>query len=42
MVLFYKGFKTSYRYSKIGKIQNPSGLMKVLGKGDVEVEFKKS
>ena len=41
IVLFYKDFKTSYRYSRIGKIENPNGLMKALGKGDIEVEFKK-
>lgn len=41
IVLFYKDFETSYRYSRIGNIENPNGLMKALGNNDIEVEFKK-
>lgn len=40
IVLFYKEFKTSYRYTKIGKIETPNGLIAVLGEGDIDVEFK--
>ena len=31
LVIFYKSFKTSYRYTKIGHIENNSELEKVLG-----------
>lgn len=41
LVLFYKDFETSYRYTRIGKIENPNGLIKVLGDKDIEVEFIK-
>ncbi|WP_353955638.1 cyclophilin-like fold protein [uncultured Algoriphagus sp.] len=39
--MFYKDFKTSYRYSRIGKFENPNGLLKALGKGKIQVELKK-
>ena len=41
LVIFYKDFKTSYKYTRIGKIKNPSDLEKNLGDKDVEVSFKK-
>jgi hypothetical protein len=40
LVLFYKPFQTSYNYTKIGKINNPEGLEKALGEGNVEVTFQ--
>tara|TARA_R110000850_G_scaffold113725_6_gene228376 strand:+ start:2294 stop:2743 length:450 start_codon:yes stop_codon:yes gene_type:complete len=40
LVLFYKTFPTSYSYTKIGKIENPAGLAKTLGEGNVKVTFK--
>lgn len=40
LVLFYKTFPTSYSYTKIGKVENPAGLAKTLGEGNVKVTFK--
>jgi hypothetical protein len=40
LVLFYKGFSTSYNYTRIGKVNNPEGLEEALGSGEVAVTFK--
>ena len=37
LVVFYKDFETSYRYTRIGHIDNQSLLVEALGKGDIEV-----
>ena len=39
LVLFYKDFATSYSYTHLGKIDTPTDLEKVLGKGNVRVQF---
>ncbi|WP_432712715.1 cyclophilin-like fold protein [Pedobacter sp.] len=40
LVLFYKNFNTSYSYTKLGYVDNPTGLASALGNGNVVVKFE--
>lgn len=40
LVLFYETFSTNYSYTKIGSIDNVSGLKDALGAGNVMVKFE--
>lgn len=40
LVLFYKGFSTSYSYTHIGKIADVTGLSSALGTGNITISFQ--
>jgi len=40
LVVFYKDFKTTYSYTRIGHIENAADLEQTLGSGSVIITFK--
>ena len=40
IVVFYETFKTSYSYTRIGKVKDTASLKKALGSGDVTIKFE--
>ena len=41
IVLFYETFNSSYSYTRIGALDDPSGLSDALGTGNVSVRFER-
>lgn len=39
IVVFYKTFPSSYRYTRLGRVQDIDGLVEALGPGGVRVAF---
>lgn len=39
LVLFYESFSSGYSYTRLGSVDDPTGLAQALGTGEVEVAF---
>ena len=42
LVLFYLNFSSSYTYTRLGQVDDPTGLAQALGSGNVQITFAKN
>lgn len=42
LVVFYATFKSSYSYTRLGRVEDAARLAQALGKGDVRISFSKN
>lgn len=42
LVVFYQTFDSSYSYTRLGRVNDPTGLAQVLGRANVRVVFSKN
>lgn len=41
LVVFYETFESPYSYTRIGRMEGPDGLARILGPGDVRISFSR-
>lgn len=39
LVVFYETFQSNYSYTRIGRVEDPTGLAAALGRGEAQVRF---
>ncbi|CAN7324261.1 cyclophilin-like fold protein [Massilia sp. LjRoot122] len=42
LVVFYLGFDSPYSYTRLGRVDDPDGLARALGRGEVRIAFSRN